>query len=395
MIARIDVTVAGSGTRRVIRIVCHFVASDTRNRWNLPLARCPLALTSLDAIGVGAQLVRKLRSRTPLGVVVTASTPMAWANSSVALTFAWPSGVGASPEIVVLPDHLVGSPDVHDASGIALQPRISVGVEDTSSSLLLGGIGIIGRIGAAEPEVDLIQALLVSGAGVAPEAEYVAGKTAIVSKALSETMNSVVIESLGSATKQCLHDLSSAFGVRPSTRPVLASSEQTRDIRIAGRGALIDGRMVATDSNHAIDLDRAAIYLGSIWWGGGCRIVGPYAAELTRALIFGAALHAICESDASVDIERVLRDVERRSLTDRINERITGIFGRLRRTATNAIAVSIVRQMATASGDLIAEMTKERWGTVATSQHIATELRRRGVSLKHFPRAFQRRARRR
>jgi hypothetical protein len=290
---------------------------------------------------------------------------------------------------------LIGSPDVHSKSGIALRPRISVGIEDSASSILLGGIGIRERASGDQTDAELIQAVLVSGDRVDLEAGYGGWKTAIVSQALRDATTTPEIEWMTSATKKSLHDLRGTFGVRPWTRPVLASSSQASDISVRHRGAVIDGRMVVRDlsSHHVLDSSSAAIHFGSIWWGGGCRIVGSFAAELTRALIFGAALHAVSKSDESVDVDRVLHDLERSSLAGRIHERITGAFGRLRQLATTAIAVSIVRRMVRASDNaLIASLTQALWGKVASSEHIATELHRRGVSLEHFPRALRRSA---
>ncbi len=368
----LDLKTSGDGFEICACISFRQSGSGTGEGVRIDLTRSPLSLVSVDARGLDVALIPKGTWFRPALVEARLRPDSDWSNAQLVLHLNW-TGI---PQILSIPEHFPAViPSSLPLDGAELQrSQIHVSGPALHSEIAIAGLSSAGTAGVKNGG-PMLQAILVVGGRIAGQEDC----DVVLSPASSGTSRPDLAEELAFRTSVLLGRLGDVFRLSPNVRIAYGTGAE-----YGGRREFPTGAAQLSTAFQAPDL-RLMATLGSIWWGGGCKILGKYGRDLEAGIAFGAAL--LCSENGSDPVfARKLVAHTERTLPVRLRDAAAGAFGNIRSGLAVELGAAILLACSGNPGrvEVLQRFTRSAWGQYVSVERVLHTLASAGIRLPGF-----------
>jgi len=260
-------------------------------------------------------------------------------------------------------------------------PKVRVRLEARGQQLILGGISSeYSPTTQGNGSPPLLQALLLFREGCDSEYAFTAeGHSVVVSPTLAQNLSGERLRVLKSRTHELLAFFGSLFGATPLMRLILIHPRDGRGLTRAATGAAVLGvspRDAAAGLGRAVNIEALATQVASLWWGGGCRLIGRDAEGVESAIRTALALWWLSVIDRET-CERALYAHRKRAGSSSAVDFWTSLGGPIAVGKATRLALSVFEELQGGSSGLaprLAAYTKQQWGYLIPVRQFIDDL---------------------
>jgi hypothetical protein len=259
-------------------------------------------------------------------------------------------------------------------------PKVQVRLEAPGTQLILGGISSdYSPTTQGNGSPPLLQALLLFREGCDSEDAFTADEDpVVVSPTLAQNLSGERLRLLQSRTRELLAFFGSLFGGTPLMRLILIHPRDCRGLTRAAAGAAVLGispRDASAGLGKAVNIEPLATQVASLWWGGGCRLIGRDAEGVESAIRTALALLWLSVIDRE-RCERALYAHRKRAGSSSAVDFWTRLVGPIAVGKATRLALSVFEELQGGAGlaPKLAAYTKQHWGCLIPARRFLDDL---------------------
>jgi len=304
----------------------------------------------------------------------------------------WRPTTGAHPVVLVVPEGLpsVLSAAIAPTSNGSPPPLTSLDIASNNHGLCITAAPIRLENSILDNKDLFLQVVLVPEKNIVRSESQLGSPNVLATSGFAAQFSRIKLRTVFALTQNILAFLGAWFEARVPVQALLALERELLSGRSHPYGLVLTPQPweLGGDEGTSEPADfNLAFHSALIWWGLGCRIHGPEAAELEAAIAAAVALEWVRAVRDGSAVDRSVARFRRFASRLAVRDFWSAAGGGLRMGKVAKITLALHQAIQDHSGvrSAIVRLTKNSWGRVLEQGYVLSELGAAGatISLKH------------